>query len=179
MSLEQGGCYIRGGRGSLGESVEEASTLTARLLLCCRFTGTSIGKRYARTDEIGVPYALTVDYDTLNDKCVTLRERDSMTQVRSALTYVTGGSRWQVCSAQCVARRRSRTDTLTCGLWAGCGIALNSPYAQKAVVVHISWYSHCLQISGLQLWLKLVRSSPSPASEGEYNRVCVQLELVE
>jgi glycyl-tRNA synthetase len=45
-------------------------------------TGTSIGKRYARTDEIGVPYALTVDYDTLTDKCVTLRERDSMTQVR-------------------------------------------------------------------------------------------------
>jgi len=51
-------------------------------------TGTSIGKRYARTDEIGVPYALTVDYDTLTDKCVTLRERDSMTQVRVPVAEV-------------------------------------------------------------------------------------------
>lgn len=115
--------------------LRRASTLTARR--CCAgasHIGTSIGKRYARTDEIGVPYALTVDYDTLNDKCVTLRERDSMTQVRSALKYVAGGSRWQVCSAQCVARRRSMTDTHTCGLWAGCGIALNSPYAQKLLL---------------------------------------------
>lgn len=52
--------------------------------------GTSIGKRYARTDEIGVPYALTVDYDTLTDKCVTLRERDTMTQVREAVTCLAG-----------------------------------------------------------------------------------------
>lgn len=38
--------------------------------------------RYARTDEIGVPYAITVDYQTVEDKTVTLRERDSMLQVR-------------------------------------------------------------------------------------------------
>ncbi len=42
----------------------------------------SIGKRYARVDEIGVPFALTIDYDTLKDNTVTLRERDSMKQVR-------------------------------------------------------------------------------------------------
>ncbi len=42
----------------------------------------SIGKRYARIDEIGVPYAITVDYDTKKDDTVTLRERDSMEQVR-------------------------------------------------------------------------------------------------
>ncbi len=42
----------------------------------------SIGKRYARVDEIGIPYAITVDYDTLKDSTVTLRERNSMKQKR-------------------------------------------------------------------------------------------------
>ncbi|MFQ5974731.1 MAG: glycine--tRNA ligase [Candidatus Hydrothermarchaeales archaeon] len=42
----------------------------------------SIGRRYARVDEIGVPYAVTVDFDTLKDGTVTLRERDSTAQVR-------------------------------------------------------------------------------------------------
>ena len=44
-------------------------------------TGTSIGKRYARTDELGVPFAITVDSDT----SVTIRERDSKDQVRVSL----------------------------------------------------------------------------------------------
>ncbi|MFQ6136715.1 MAG: glycine--tRNA ligase [Candidatus Hydrothermarchaeales archaeon] len=42
----------------------------------------SIGRRYARVDEIGVPYAITVDFETLEDNTVTLRERDSTEQVR-------------------------------------------------------------------------------------------------
>ncbi len=42
----------------------------------------SIGKRYARADEIGVPYCITVDYQTLKDKTVTIRERDSTDQER-------------------------------------------------------------------------------------------------
>jgi glycyl-tRNA synthetase len=42
----------------------------------------SIGKRYARVDEIGVPYAITIDFDTMKDNTVTLRERDSMAQKR-------------------------------------------------------------------------------------------------
>lgn len=41
-----------------------------------------IGKRYARTDEIGIPFGITVDYQTLEDNTVTLRERDSMKQIR-------------------------------------------------------------------------------------------------
>ncbi|EDO05459.1 putative glycyl-tRNA synthetase [Babesia bovis T2Bo] len=45
-------------------------------------TGASIGKRYARMDEIGIPYAITVDFQSLNDGTVTVRERDSMQQVR-------------------------------------------------------------------------------------------------
>ncbi len=42
----------------------------------------SIGKRYRRQDEIGTPFCVTIDFDSLDDKSVTLRERDSMKQVR-------------------------------------------------------------------------------------------------
>lgn len=42
----------------------------------------SIGKRYRRQDEIGTPYCVTVDFDSLNDNAVTIRERDSMQQIR-------------------------------------------------------------------------------------------------
>ena len=42
----------------------------------------SIGKRYRRQDEIGTPYCITVDFDTLEDKAVTVRDRDSMSQER-------------------------------------------------------------------------------------------------
>jgi glycyl-tRNA synthetase len=42
----------------------------------------SIGRRYRRHDEIGTPFAVTVDFDTLNDRAVTIRERDSMAQER-------------------------------------------------------------------------------------------------
>jgi glycyl-tRNA synthetase len=45
-------------------------------------SGAAVGRRYARADEIGIPFALTIDYDTLEDQTVTLRERDSMKQVR-------------------------------------------------------------------------------------------------
>jgi glycyl-tRNA synthetase len=44
----------------------------------------SIGKRYARMDEIGTPFCITVDGDTLKDQTVTVRERDAMTQERVA-----------------------------------------------------------------------------------------------
>jgi len=45
----------------------------------------SIGRRYARADEAGVPLGVTVDYDTLSDGSVTIRDRDSWRQVRSSL----------------------------------------------------------------------------------------------
>jgi glycyl-tRNA synthetase len=50
----------------------------------------AIGRRYRRQDEIGTPYCITVDFDTLDDQAVTIRERDSMQQERVALTEVTG-----------------------------------------------------------------------------------------
>ena len=42
----------------------------------------SIGKRYRRQDAIGTPYCVTVDHQTLEDNCVTLRNRDTMEQTR-------------------------------------------------------------------------------------------------
>jgi glycyl-tRNA synthetase len=42
----------------------------------------AIGRRYRRQDEIGTPFCVTVDFDTLTDHAVTVRERDSMQQVR-------------------------------------------------------------------------------------------------
>lgn len=45
----------------------------------------SIGKRYRRQDEIGTPYCVTVDFDTLEDNAVTVRDRDKMTQERVSL----------------------------------------------------------------------------------------------
>ncbi|MBI5798901.1 MAG: glycine--tRNA ligase, partial [Candidatus Yonathbacteria bacterium] len=49
----------------------------------------SIGKRYRRQDEIGTPYCVTVDFDSLNDKSVTVRERDSMKQERIKIEELT------------------------------------------------------------------------------------------
>ena len=52
----------------------------------------SIGKRYRRQDEIGTPFCVTVDFDTVGDadkagdNCVTVRERDSMEQVRMPIS---------------------------------------------------------------------------------------------
>jgi glycyl-tRNA synthetase len=48
----------------------------------------AIGRRYRRQDEIGTPYCITVDFDTLDDQAVTVRERDSMQQDRVSLDKV-------------------------------------------------------------------------------------------
>ncbi|RVW05870.1 glycine--tRNA ligase [Rhodococcus xishaensis] len=50
----------------------------------------AIGRRYRRQDEIGTPFCITVDFDTLDDQAVTIRERDTMTQDRVALDQVEG-----------------------------------------------------------------------------------------
>ena len=46
----------------------------------------NIGKRYRRQDEIGTPFCITYDFDSETDQCVTVRERDSMEQVRIAIS---------------------------------------------------------------------------------------------
>lgn len=45
-------------------------------------SGQTVGKRYARTDECGIPFAFTVDFDTLEQDTITMRELDSMKQIR-------------------------------------------------------------------------------------------------
>jgi len=50
----------------------------------------AIGRRYRRQDEIGTPYAITFDFDSLEDKAVTIRERDTMEQVRLPIADVVG-----------------------------------------------------------------------------------------
>jgi len=52
--------------------------------------GGSIGKRYRRQDEIGTPYGVTVDHQTLEDNTVTLRDRDTLTQERIAIDALPG-----------------------------------------------------------------------------------------
>jgi glycyl-tRNA synthetase len=50
----------------------------------------SIGKRYRRQDAIGTPYCITIDHDTLNDNCVTIRFRDTMEQERVPIDKLNG-----------------------------------------------------------------------------------------
>jgi glycyl-tRNA synthetase len=50
--------------------------------------GGSVGRRYARADEAGTPVAITIDYDTLKDDTVTLRDRDTWTQVRTPINQL-------------------------------------------------------------------------------------------
>ncbi|WP_313817939.1 glycine--tRNA ligase [Citricoccus sp.] len=50
----------------------------------------AIGRRYRRQDEIGTPFCITVDFDSLEDQAVTIRERDSMSQERVSLDQVRG-----------------------------------------------------------------------------------------
>jgi len=67
---------------------EHARPVFERLRRRCRADyddSGSIGKRYRRQDEIGTPYCLTVDFETLEDNAVTIRDRDAMTQERLPL----------------------------------------------------------------------------------------------
>jgi glycyl-tRNA synthetase len=50
----------------------------------------AIGRRYRRQDEIGTPFCVTVDFDSLDDGAVTVRERDTMTQERVSLDQLQG-----------------------------------------------------------------------------------------
>ena len=49
----------------------------------------SIGKRYRRQDEIGTPYCVTFDFDSVEDKMVTVRDRDTMEQERVEISKLT------------------------------------------------------------------------------------------
>ncbi|MAZ40735.1 glycine--tRNA ligase [bacterium] len=71
------------------ELTSEAKTIFNELkdsFVCAYDETQSIGKRYRRQDEIGTPFCITIDFDSLEDKAVTVRERDTMTQDRVAIS---------------------------------------------------------------------------------------------
>ena len=67
---------------NLGEKARELHRKLSKSFMCTYDEAGSIGKRYRRQDEIGTPFCVTVDFDTLNDNTVTVRDRDSMEQIR-------------------------------------------------------------------------------------------------
>ena len=66
----------------LSDKAQEVYEQLSKKFMCEYDEAGSIGKRYRREDEIGTPYCVTVDFDTLNDNSVTIRDRDTMEQVR-------------------------------------------------------------------------------------------------
>jgi glycyl-tRNA synthetase len=82
----QVGVYPLMGKDGLDTKALEVQRLLANEGFMVDFDETgSIGRRYARADEAGVQLGITVDYDTLNDGTVTIRDRDSWQQVRSPI----------------------------------------------------------------------------------------------
>ena len=66
----------------LSPKAEEIFTKLSKKYMCEYDEAGSIGKRYRREDEIGTPYCITIDFETENDNSVTIRDRDTMEQVR-------------------------------------------------------------------------------------------------
>lgn len=66
----------------LGDKAIELYRKLSKKFACSYDESGSIGKRYRRQDEVGTPYCLTVDFDTLEDEAVTVRNRDTMAQER-------------------------------------------------------------------------------------------------
>lgn len=66
----------------LSEKANEVYDMLSKKFMCDYDEAGSIGKRYRREDEIGTPYCVTIDFDTLEDECVTVRDRDTMEQTR-------------------------------------------------------------------------------------------------
>lgn len=72
----------------LSEKAEEVYKELSKKFMCDYDEAGSIGKRYRREDEIGTPYCVTVDFDTLEDETVTVRDRDTMEQIRLKIDEV-------------------------------------------------------------------------------------------
>ena len=74
----------------LSEKADEVYQKLSKKFMCDYDEAGSIGKRYRREDEIGTPYCITVDFDTLEDETVTIRDRDTMEQVRLPIDQLVG-----------------------------------------------------------------------------------------
>ena len=69
-------------KNKLGGKAKEVYTMLAKRFMVDYDEAGAIGKRYRREDEIGTPLCITIDFDTLEDETVTVRDRDTMQQVR-------------------------------------------------------------------------------------------------
>ena len=67
---------------NLSEKACEIYNNLSKKFMCIYDESGSIGKRYRRQDEIGVPFSVTIDFDTLENNTVTIRDRDTMEQIR-------------------------------------------------------------------------------------------------
>ena len=74
----------------LNEGAEKVFDMLLEKYYCEFDDRGSIGKRYRREDEIGTPFCICVDFDTQEDGCVTIRDRDTMEQVRLPIGQVRG-----------------------------------------------------------------------------------------
>ena len=69
----------------LNEKAEEVYEMLTKDFMVDYDDAGSIGKRYRRQDEIGTPFCITYDFDSIEDGCVTVRDRDTMQQERVAI----------------------------------------------------------------------------------------------
>ena len=67
---------------NLSEKAKEVYSLLSKEFMCDYDEAGSIGKRYRREDEIGTPFCITIDFDTFENNTVTIRDRDTMEQIR-------------------------------------------------------------------------------------------------
>ncbi|NLB37591.1 MAG: glycine--tRNA ligase [Clostridiales bacterium] len=72
----------------LNEGAKEVFGALSKKFMCEYDDAGSIGKRYRRQDEIGTPFCVTFDFDSLEDNCVTVRDRDTMEQVRMPISQL-------------------------------------------------------------------------------------------
>ena len=77
-------------KNKLGDKAREAYELLAKHFMVDFDDSGAIGKRYRRQDEIGTPLCITIDFDTLEDETVTVRDRDTMAQVRMPIAELEG-----------------------------------------------------------------------------------------
>ena len=73
---------------NLSEKAQEVYNKLSKEFMCTFDEAGSIGKRYRRQDEIGTPYCVTIDFDSLEDGTVTIRDRDTMEQKRLTVEEV-------------------------------------------------------------------------------------------
>ncbi len=78
-------CAVLPLQKNLGEKAKEVYKKLSKSFMCTYDEAGSIGKRYRRQDEIGTPLCITIDFDTLEDNTVTIRDRDTMSQIRISI----------------------------------------------------------------------------------------------